>query len=98
MAIISVIATVIYVALVIFFWLMWARFILELVRTFRPGWRPQGVVLLLAEVVYTVTDPPVRFVRRFVKPIRAGGAAIDFSGAIVMLAVVILISVTLGFI
>jgi len=95
---VSAIATVIYVALTIFFVLMWARFILELARTFARRWRPRGLVLVLAETVFTVTDPPVKAVRRVVPPLRIGGAALDFAWSIVMLAVIILISVTLGFV
>jgi YggT family protein len=34
---------------------------------------------MAAEVVYTVTDPPLKFIRRFVRPVRLGGVAIDFS-------------------
>ena len=95
---VSVIATVIYVALTIFFVLMWARFILDLVRTFARQWRPRGVALVLAELVFTITDPPIKAVRRVVPPLRIGGAALDFAWSIVMLACIILLSVTLGFV
>jgi len=77
---------------------MWARFILDLARTFARQWRPRGLVLVLAETVFTITDPPVKAVRRVVPPLRIGGAALDFAWSIVMLAVIILISVTLGFV
>lgn len=95
---VAIIATIIYVALTVFFVLMWARFILDLVRTFARQWRPRGLGLVLAEAVFAVTDPPIRAVRRVVPPLRIGGAALDFAWSIVMLAVIILISVTLGFV
>ena len=94
----SLIATVVYIALTIFFVLMWARFILDLARTFARNWRPRGIGLVLAEAVFSITDPPIKAVRRVVPPLRVGGAALDFAWSIVMLAVVILISVTLGFV
>lgn len=96
-SIVSVIATVVYVALVVFFVLMWARFVLDLVRMIARRWRPRGLVLVLAEAVYAVTDPPIKLVRRVIPPLRVGGAALDFAWSIVMLLVIILISVTLGF-
>lgn len=78
--------------------MMWARFILDLARTFARRWRPQGFLLVVAEAVFVVTDPPIKAVRRVVPPLRIGGAAIDFSWSIVMLAVIILNSIVGGFI
>lgn len=97
-SLVSVIATIVYIALTIFFILMWARFVLDLVRTFARQWRPRGFGLVLAEAVFVVTDPPIKAVRRVVPPLRAGGVAIDFAWSIVMLACIILISVSLGFV
>lgn len=96
-SLVSIIATVIYVALIVFFLMMWARFILDLVRMLARQWRPRGLGLVLAEAAYSVTDPPIKLVRRVVPPVRLGGAALDFAWSIVMLAVLILISVALGF-
>ena len=98
MTLVSIVATIVYVGLTIFFVLMWARFILDLVRVFARRWRPRGAGLVLAEFVYVVTDPPIKLVRRVVPPLRVGGAALDFAWSIVMLAVIILISVALGFV
>lgn len=95
---VSIVATVIYIALTIFFILMWARFVLDLATTFARQWRPRGIGLVLAEAVYAVTDPPIKLVRRVIPPLRIGGAALDFAWSIVMLACVILISITLGFV
>lgn len=95
---VSLIATIVYLALSLFFVMMWVRFVLDLARVFARQWRPRGLGLVLAEFVYVVTDPPVKFVRRFVPPLRIGGAAIDFAFTIVMLLCIILISITRGFV
>ena len=95
---VSVIALVIYATLTIFFIVMWGRFILDLARTFARRWRPQGPLLVLAEAIFTVTDPPIKAVRRVVPPLRIGGAALDFSWSIVMLAVIILSSIVVRFV
>lgn len=64
-----------------------ARIVLDYVRMFARSWQPRGVVLFFAEMVYTLTDPPLNFVRRFVPPLRFGGVAIDLSFLVVFFAV-----------
>jgi YggT family protein len=92
---VSLLATFAYYLLLLYFFVMWARFILDLARTFARDWRPRGFSLILAEIVYSLTDPPIRGVRRIMPPIRIGPAALDFGWSIVMLVVVVLIYVTL---
>ncbi|ROQ40861.1 YggT family protein [Frondihabitans sp. PhB188] len=91
--IVQPIATIVYVALLIFFLLMWARFIFDLTQSVSRTYRPKGPLLLLAEVTYTVTDPPIKAIRRVLPPIRLGAVALDFGWSIVMLLVVVLMSV-----
>lgn len=95
---VSIVAIVVYIALTVFFVSMWARFILDLARTFAPRWRPQGFLLVVAEAVFTITDPPLRAIRKVIKPVRIGSASLDFGWSIVMLLCIILISVVQGFI
>jgi YggT family protein len=92
-SLVSVIATVVYFALLLYFFLMWGRFVLDLVRTVRRDWRPEGAVLVLAEVAFTLTDPPIRFFRRIIPPLRLGAVALDFGWSITMLLVIISLSV-----
>ena len=94
MNIVSVIATICYYLLLLYFFVLWARFVLDLLRNFARSWRPRGVGLIVAEVVFSLTDRPIRAVRRVVPPIRLGGAALDFAWSIVMLVVIILIYIT----
>ncbi len=96
-SLVVIIATVVYFALLLYFFLMWGRFILDLVRTVRRDWRPSGALLVLAEVTYTVTDPPITFFRRVIPPLRVGSIALDFGWSIVMLIVIVLLSVV-GFV
>ncbi len=93
-SLVAVVAAIVYFALLLYFFVMWGRFILDLVRSFQRGWRPQGAVLVLAEVTYTVTDPPIKFFRRIIPPLRVGSVAFDFGWSIVMLLIIILLSVT----
>jgi YggT family protein len=88
--ILNILVSVVYNALVIFIICMWVRFLIDLVRTLRRDWRPRGFVLVLFSIVIAITDPPLKFVRRFVRPIRLGAVAIDLAWTIVLLAAVIL--------
>lgn len=69
------------------------RLVFEIVQSFARSWSPSGFSLVVAESIYTVTDPPLRFLRRFIKPIRLGGIALDLSFTVLFLLVVILIQV-----
>lgn len=80
-------------ALQIYFYVMIARLIADLVLSVNPKWRPRGLILVLVEVVYTLTDPPLKFIRRFIKPVRFGGLALDFGWTIVVFAIGLLQSV-----
>jgi YggT family protein len=94
---VSVVATILYIALNLFVVVMWARFVLDLVSMLAREWRPRGPLLIAAELVYTITDPPVKAVRRVVPPLRAGGIVIDFSWSIVLIAAIILSAIVSGF-
>ena len=48
-------------------------------------WRPKGAVLVVAELVYTVTDPPLRLLRRVIPSINLGGMRIDIAFLVLML-------------
>lgn len=93
-SLVGIIASLVYFALLAFFFLMWGRFILDLVQSFQRSWRPQGFLLVIAEVAYSVTDPPIKFFRRLIPPLRLGPVAFDFGWSIVMLLVIISMSVT----
>lgn len=80
---------IIYYALTVFVFAMWARLIIDLVRAVRTDWRPRSVLLVIFNLVYLLTDPPLRAVRKFVRPVRAGAVALDFSWTIVLLAAII---------
>lgn len=80
--------------LLLYVLVLFARMILDFVPMFNRGWRPTGAGLVAAEVVYMITDPPIRFLRRFVRPLRVGPVAIDFAFTIVLVVCFILLSIT----
>lgn len=69
--------------------LLFVRAILSWVPLFAPNWRPRGPILVIFEAIYTVTDPPLNFVRRFIRPIRIGTVGLDMGFLVVVLAVIV---------
>ena len=89
----SIVLYVLSLLLQLFVFVLIARVVLEMVQSFSRTWRPTGFVLVLAEIVYTITDPPLRFLRRFIKPIRLGSIALDLSVLILFFGIIILQSI-----
>lgn len=81
---------VLYYILFAFWLLLTARVVAELVRAFAREWRPAGGVAVTLESIYTVTDPPVRLVRRLIPMVRIGGVGLDVSIMVLLLVVFIL--------
>jgi len=87
---VSIVGLVLYWAIQIFFYAMIGRFIADLVMGMNPGWRPKGILLPILDFAYTLTDPPLKFVRRFVPPLRLGSISIDLAWTLVLFGVIIL--------
>ncbi len=83
---------VLYYALFFFWLLLTARIVVELVRAFARDWRPAGGVAVSLETVYTVTDPPVKVLRRVIPIVRVGRVGLDLSIMVLLLVVFILMS------
>ena len=63
------------------------RVLLSWVPLLNQGWTPRGVVLVVVESVYFVTDPPLRLLRSFIKPVRLGSVALDLAVLVLFLLV-----------
>lgn len=86
-------ASIAYYLLLLYFFVLWGRFILDLVRNFSRGWRPHGFGLVVSEFVFALTDPPIKLARRLIPTIRIGGFALDFAWSALMIITLILLSV-----
>lgn len=80
-------------------WLYWlvliGRLIFDFIAIFARGWQPRGPLLVLAEGIFTITDPPIKAIRRFVPPIRLGSISFDLAFLILIIGVQLLINVAL---
>lgn len=86
MAILLVISAILRALIGIFIVLLWARFILDWVRVLNPRFAPHRGLVIVFELVYTITDPPIKLFRRLIPPLRVGAIAIDFGWLLTMLA------------
>ena len=93
----QLVAGALYLAVLLYMMLLIARLVLEWIRAYSRDYRPSGLVLVLFEVVYTLTDPPVKAVRRLIPPLRIGAVALDLSMMILLLVGWILLRVLAGF-
>lgn len=66
---------------------LFLRIIIDYVRMFARSWRPNGLVLGIFEIIYTITEPAMAFVRRFIPPLRLGGVALDLSFIVLLIAI-----------
>jgi YggT family protein len=89
-------ATIGYVAAEVYLLVLLARLVLDVVQLFARMWRPRGPLLVAAELIYTVTDPPLRLARRVIPPFRLGSVSLDLAFAVVMILVSVLASVLYG--
>ena len=94
MEVFRVVAAILNTLLFFYVIVMLVRLVLDYIPMFNRSWRPKGAGLVAAELVYTVTDPPIKLFRRFIPPLRVGPVAVDFAFAITMLLCFFLLSIT----
>ena len=76
----------------LYLFVMIGRLDFDYVKMFARSWLPTGFLLLLVETIYSLTDPPLNFFRRFIPPLRIGSVSLDMS----FLVVIILIQIAIG--
>ena len=72
-----------------------ARVLLSWIPLMSRGWTPRGVVLVVVEAVYFITDPPLKLLRSFIKPVRMGAVALDLAVLVLFLVIYLLRSLAL---
>jgi len=82
--------TLVYLVTTIYFFILVVRILYSLVGAFVRDWRPRGINLIIAELVMTLTDPPLRFFRRFIPPLRLGPVSLDLAFIVVFFIVMII--------
>jgi len=85
----NIIATLLSIYLIILI----GRLVFDFVQIFARDWRPHGFILIIVEGIYTVTEPPLRLIRRVVPPIRLGQVSLDLGFLILLIGIQILMGI-----
>ncbi len=67
------------------------RMIFSWIQAFAREWHPSGILLVIAEGIFTITDPPLKLLRRFIPTLRLGMVALDLSFMVLFIVILILL-------
>jgi len=87
---VNIFRDVAFYVLTVYLVVLIARMILSWIQVYAKSWSPSGILLVVAEGVYSATDPPLRFLRRYIPTIRLGSVALDLSFIVLFLVVYVL--------
>ncbi len=76
-------------ALFIFWLLLIARVVIEFIRSFSRDWQPRGATVVILEIILSLTDPPVKLLRRIIPQLTVGAIRFDLSIMVLLLVVFI---------
>jgi YggT family protein len=80
-----------------FFWvLLIFRIVIEFIRSFSRDWHPTGITVVILEIIMSITDPPVKLLRRLIPQLTIGAVRFDLSIMVLLLVVFIGWQVALG--
>lgn len=91
----SIALQIVYLALLVFLYLLFTRFIMGIVMSFGRRWRPGRGAAAALEVVWSVTDPPLKALRRVIPPLRLGTVSFDLASLVLLVIVFVLMSFVL---
>ncbi|MGH3343382.1 MAG: YggT family protein [Carbonactinosporaceae bacterium] len=89
----SVVGQILTIVLWCYLLVLVFRLVMDYVFMFARSYEPRGVMVVFLEAAYSLTDPPLKFLRRFIPPLRLGGVALDLSFLVLWIIVYILIGV-----
>jgi YggT family protein len=82
---------VLYLAILVFMYVLFARFIMGMVMSIGRRWRPGRGAAAALEVVWSVTDPPLKALRRVIRPLRIGTVSFDLASLVLLVIVFVLL-------
>ncbi|HUZ55052.1 MAG TPA: YggT family protein [Streptosporangiaceae bacterium] len=93
----TIFLVVVYYVLWLYLVLLIGRLIIDMLQNYSRSWTPTGLLARVAEVIFTATDPPLRLLRRYLRPVRLGSVALDLSYTLLFLVIIVLLSVVSRF-
>jgi YggT family protein len=90
---VHLVGSILYFVVLVFFLILLVRLVLDWVQFFARDWRPSGIALVIAEVTYSVTDPPLKALRRIIPPVTIGSVRLDLAFMVLFILCLILMRV-----
>jgi YggT family protein len=87
----GILKVVLTYVLTVYLVILIARMIISWIQMFARQWVPTGILLVIAEGIFTATDPPLKFLRRYIRPLRIGTVAIDLSFMVLFILILVLL-------
>jgi YggT family protein len=94
--VLSIFLQVLYLLLYTFFLTLIARFVMGYVIQFGRRWQPGRGAAAAMEIVWSVTDPPLKALRRVIPPLRLGTVSLDLSSLVLLVILFVLMDYVVG--
>ncbi len=91
----SILWQALYLLLYLFLLTLLARFVLGWVLQFGRRWHPGRGAAAALESVWSVTDPPLKALRRVIPPLRIGTVSIDLASLVLLVILIVLMELVI---
>ena len=92
----SILFQILYLIVYLFFLVLLARFVLSAVLQYGRRWQPGRGAAAALETVWTVTDPPLKALRRVIPPLRIGNVSLDLAFIVLLVILFVLMEFVLA--
>ena len=93
----TIFPTIVYYILWLYLLLLIGRLIIDMLQSYSRTWSPTGILARVAEIIFTATDPPLRLLRRYIRPVRIGSVSLDLGYTLLFVVIFVLLYVVGGF-
>ena len=93
----SILFQILYLIVYLFFLVLLARFVLSAVLQYGRRWQPGRGAAAALETVWTVTDPPLKALRRVIPPLRIGNVSLDLASIVLLVILFVLMRFVLEY-
>jgi YggT family protein len=94
---VSPVASIVVDVLWLYLLVLIGRLVFDIVQMLARDWQPKGFLLVVAEIIYTLTDPPLRALRKVIPPLRLGQISFDLAFIVLFIGLQVLIAVVARF-
>lgn len=91
----SILFQILYLVVYLFILVLLARFVLSAVLQYGRRWQPGRGASAALETVWSVTDPPLKALRRVIPPLRIGNVSLDLASIVLLVILFVLMELVL---